>query len=136
TIVDFNEHARRGEDPVFSRGGNVYDHSQGDPGHTPNPNVGPLGRGPYYAVVLHPGDAGTVFGMDTNADGQVRSCDGGLVPGLFAVGLDQNSVMRGAYPGGGSGIGPGMTFGYRAAKHIVAQSGGQHSEQPALLKRA
>lgn len=136
TIVEFNEHARRGEDPVFGRGDNVYDHSQGDYEHVLNPNVGPLGNGPYYAVALHPGDVSTVLGMDTNADGQVRSGDGGVVPGLYAVGLDQHSVMRGVYPGGGSGIGPGMTFGYRAARHIAAQSGRRLSESARLIERA
>jgi hypothetical protein len=48
--------------------------------------------------------------------------EGAVINGLYAVGLDQNSVMRGVYPGGGSGIGPGMTFGYRAAKHLAAKS--------------
>ena len=56
--------------------------------------------------------------MQTNADAQVLSKEGRVIAGLYAVGLDQNSVMRGVYPGGGSGIGPGMTFGYRAARHL------------------
>jgi succinate dehydrogenase/fumarate reductase flavoprotein subunit len=120
TVDEFNEHARRGQDPQFGRGANIYDNSQGDQAHKPNPNVGPVGGGPYYAVALQPGDIGTTFGMDTNEDAQVLSGDGGVVRGLYAVGLDQNSVMRGEYPGGGSGIGPGMTFGYRAALRMVA----------------
>jgi succinate dehydrogenase/fumarate reductase flavoprotein subunit len=119
TVAEFDEHAARGEDPRFGRGANIYDNSQGDFSHKPNPNVGPVGDGPYYAVALQPGDVSTVLGMDTNADGQVRSQSGDIVPGLYAVGLDQNSVMRGVYPGGGSGIGPGMTFGYRAALRLA-----------------
>jgi acetyltransferase-like isoleucine patch superfamily enzyme len=120
TVAEFNKHASLGADPIFHRGANVYDNSQGDPDHKPNPNVSPLERSPFYAVALHPGDVSTIYGMDTNANAQVRSCDGGLVPGLYAVGLDQNSVMRGVYPGGGSSIGPGMTFGYRAARHLAS----------------
>jgi hypothetical protein len=81
-----------------------------------------LGEGPYYVVALQPGDISTVLGMATNGDAQVRARDGGFVRGLYAVGLDQNSVFRGVYPGGGSGIGPGMTFGYRAALHMASGS--------------
>jgi succinate dehydrogenase/fumarate reductase flavoprotein subunit len=120
TVAEFDHHARLGQDPRFGRGQNVYDHSQGDPTHKPNPNLAPLGKGPYYAVALQPGDIGTTLGMDTNADAQVLSDTGEVVRGLYAVGLDQNSVMRGEYPGGGSGIGPGMTFGYRAAMHLAS----------------
>jgi succinate dehydrogenase/fumarate reductase flavoprotein subunit len=120
TVAEFDKHAATGQDPAFGRGANVYDHSQGDFAHKPNPNVGPLGAGPYYAVALQPGDIGTTLGMDTNADAQVLSGTGSIVRGLYAVGLDQNSVMRGEYPGGGSGIGPGMTFGYRAALHLAS----------------
>lgn len=120
TVAKFNQHAALGTDPQFGRGGNIYDNSQGDPSHKPNPNLGALGEGPYYAVALYPGDIGTTFGMDTNANAQVLSGAGSVVRGLYAVGLDQNSVMRGEYPGGGSGIGPGMTFGYRAALHLAA----------------
>jgi len=120
TVEEFNKGARDGKDPLFHRGGNIYDNSQGDFNHKPNPNLGPLEHGPYYAVTLHPGDVGTVLGMDTDANAQVRSVGGGLIRGLYAVGLDQNTVFRGVYPGGGSGIGPGMTFGYRAARHMAS----------------
>jgi len=120
TVADFNKYARDGEDPRFHRGTNAYDNSQGDFEHKPNQNIAPVETGPFYAVALHPGDVSTVLGMDTDANGQVRSQNGGLVTGLYAVGLDQNSVMRGVYPGGGAGIGPGMTFGYRAARHLAS----------------
>jgi FAD binding domain len=119
TIREFNRHAQQGNDPLFDRGGNVYDRFLGDPAHSPNPSLAPV-EGPFCAVRLQPGDVSTVLGLETGADAQVRSTDGNNVPGLYAVGLDQNSVMRGVYPGGGSGIGPGMTFGYRAARHLAS----------------
>lgn len=46
--------------------------------------------------------------------------DGTITEGLYAVGVDANSIFRGAYPGGGASLGPGMTFGYIAARHIAA----------------
>jgi succinate dehydrogenase/fumarate reductase flavoprotein subunit len=119
TIREFNRHAQQGNDPLFDRGGNVYDRFLGDPAHSPNPSLAPV-EGPFCAVRLQPGDVSTVLGLETGADAQVRSTGGNNVPGLYAVGLDQNSVMRGVYPGGGSGIGPGMTFGYRAARHLAS----------------
>jgi succinate dehydrogenase/fumarate reductase flavoprotein subunit len=119
TVSEFNRHAGKGEDPVFFRGANAYDNSQGDPSHKPNPNLRSLDdTGPYYAVCLHPGDVSSVLGLSTDEDARVLSADGTAIDGLYAVGLDQNTVMRGIYPGGGSGIGPGMTFGYRAALHM------------------
>jgi succinate dehydrogenase/fumarate reductase flavoprotein subunit len=126
TVAKFNENAKQGIDPLFRRGENVYDHSQGDFEHKPNPNIAPLERAPFYAVVICPGDVSTVYGLKTNVDAQVLSENGAVIPGLYAVGLDQNSVMRGEYPGGGSGIGPGMTFGYRAALHLATMAKRKH----------
>jgi len=120
TVAEFDVHASKGEDPQFKRGGNAYDPSQGDLTHLPNPNVGPVGKGPYYALTLHPGNVSTVLGMATDINGQVLDKDGSPIVGLYAVGLDQNTVFRGKYPGGGSSIGPAMTFGYRAARNIAA----------------
>ncbi|MGN5478124.1 FAD-binding protein [Cupriavidus basilensis] len=45
--------------------------------------------------------------------------NGRPIDGLYAVGLDSNSMMRGCYPGGGLALGPAMTFGRIAARHIL-----------------
>jgi hypothetical protein len=38
------------------------------------------------------------------------------------VGNDMHSIMGGVYPAPGITIGPGVTFGYLAAKHAVARA--------------
>lgn len=60
-----------------------------------------------------------MYGLDTNTDAQVLSDTGKVVQGLYAVGADMNNPMKGAYPGGGCTLGPGMVFGYRVGQHIA-----------------
>ncbi|NDZ18180.1 dehydrogenase [Variovorax sp. WS11] len=119
TVQRFDEAARRGEDPEFGKGADAHSRFRGDQTHQPNPSVAPVGPGPYYAVVLYPGDLSTVGGLDTNGRAQVLNGQRQPIPGLYAAGLDMNSMMRGRYPGGGSSIGPAMTFGYIAARHMA-----------------
>jgi len=128
TVSRFNEGALRGEDPDFGKGADAHSKFRGDQTHQPNPSLGPIGDGPYYAVALHPGDLSTVGGLDTNGNAQVLDAGGQPIAGLYASGLDMNSMMRGRYPGGGSSIGPAMTFGYIAARHMARGTvkAGQH----------
>ncbi|RSL55648.1 hypothetical protein CEP51_014519 [Fusarium floridanum] len=120
TVNRFNEHARQGKDPDFHRGEHPFDNSYGDFSHKPNVNLRPLEKGPFYAVALYPGNLSTLYGLDTNKDAQVLNDKGNAIPGLYAAGADQNSVMMGKYPGGGSCLGPAMVFGYRAAMHMAS----------------
>jgi len=119
TINHFNAMARTGIDTDFNRGGDAYNRFFGDPNHRPNPCLGPIETAPFYAIKLHPGSIGTVRGLETSADAQVLRADGSPIRGLYAVGLDQNSVFRGVYVGAGAAVGPGMVFGYRAARQII-----------------
>lgn len=120
TVAAFNADAAQGRDSGFGRGGNAYDRSQGDITHKPNPNLAPLGKGPYVAVKLHPGSASTFLGLRTSARAQVLDRNEEPIPGLFAVGLDQNSIFKGAYPSGGTSLGPILTFGYIAGKTLAS----------------
>jgi succinate dehydrogenase/fumarate reductase flavoprotein subunit len=120
TIDQFNVHARRGEDPQFGRGSTPYNRKQGDPLHAPNPCVAPIEQGPFYAVKVLPGSFGTFAGLKTNGHAQVLGRDGTPITGLYAVGTDMASVMRGFYPSGGINLGPAMTFGYIAGRHAAA----------------
>jgi succinate dehydrogenase/fumarate reductase flavoprotein subunit len=119
TIAAFNRHAARGEDPEFQRGSDAYQRFNGAPGHTPNPCIAPLDRPPFYAVRVIPSELGTFAGIATNASAQVIDRDGQPIPGLYAAGNDAASVMGGTYPAAGITIGPAMTFGYIAARHMA-----------------
>ncbi len=120
TIDEYNRHAVKGADPQFGKGGNRYGHFLGDLSHQPNPNIAPLDQGPYYAVWMYPGDIGNFAGIRTDHRARVLRRDGGVVDGLYAVGNDMRSVFGGTYPGGGSLIGPAMTFGFIAARDLAA----------------
>jgi succinate dehydrogenase/fumarate reductase flavoprotein subunit len=122
TIADFNGPARNGEDPAFHRGTDPYQRFNGAPGHLPNPCIAPLDTPPYYAVRVVPSELGTFAGIATNASAQVIDAEGQPICGLYAVGNDAASVMGGTYPAAGITIGPAMTFGYIAARHIATET--------------
>lgn len=129
TVQRFNVNARQGVDPDFGRGGDVYDHSQGDPEHKPNPNLGPIETGPFYALRLLPGDIGTFSGIRTDGNARVLDADGAPIPGLYAAGNDALNFLSGAYAGAGATLGPGMTLAYIAANHLSAAA-----EMPAQVQ--
>jgi len=119
TVARFNGPAARGEDPDFAKGSTAYNRSLGDPTVTPNPCVAPLAKGPFYAVKLVIGDLGTFAGVRTDAASRVLDRAGNPIPGLYAAGNDSASIMGGNYPGGGITLGPAMTFGWVAARHMA-----------------
>jgi predicted oxidoreductase len=119
TIAAFNQPARRGEDPEFQRGSDAYQRFNGAPDHKPNPCIAPLDTPPFYAVRVVPSELGTFAGIATDANGHVIDRDGQPVEGLYAVGNDAASVMGGTYPAAGITIGPALTFGYIAGRHLA-----------------
>ncbi|WP_278939316.1 FAD-dependent oxidoreductase [Pseudomonas helleri] len=119
TVDDYNRHAQTGQDPQFGRGSTPYNRKQGDPLHKPNPCVAPISKGPFYAVKVEPGCFGTFAGLKTNEHTQVLNADGQAIKGLYAAGTDMASIMGGYYPAGGINLGPALTFGYIAGRHIA-----------------
>jgi succinate dehydrogenase/fumarate reductase flavoprotein subunit len=118
-VASFNAAASLGNDPIFDRGQSAYDRYRGDPRIQPNANVRPLGEGPYYGLELFLGTLGTKGGPRTNARGQVLSVDGAPIHGLFAAGNVAANVFGPGYPGAGSTLGSGMTFGRLAGQAVV-----------------
>ncbi|MCI5076491.1 FAD-dependent oxidoreductase [Oricola sp.] len=119
TVARFNAHAETGDDPDFGRGRSPYNDMQGDADHRPNPALGALRNGPYYAVKVVPGSLGTFAGLRTDGAARVLGAAGAPIGGLYAVGNDMASVMGGNYPSGGITLGPAMTFGYVAGRVLA-----------------
>jgi glycine/D-amino acid oxidase-like deaminating enzyme len=123
SVARINAHAASGIDTDFGRGGTVYSQNIGDASAgTRNPNLGPLEQGPYYAVRLYPGDIGACTGFATDEHARLLDTCGQAIAGLYAVGNDQHSIMGGVYTAPGITIGPGLVFGYLAARHALARS--------------
>jgi 3-oxosteroid 1-dehydrogenase len=119
TINRFNADAAKGEDPDFHRGKPAYDRMYGDPRVTPNPCLRPLDQGPFYAMPIYPGDIGTNGGLLTDSNARVLDHSNRPIFGLYAIGNNAASTMGESYPGAGVTIGPALTFGYLAARHLT-----------------
>jgi succinate dehydrogenase/fumarate reductase flavoprotein subunit len=124
TMERFNADAERGEDTEFHRGEDVYSRYLGDADHGPNPCLAPLRKPPFHAIELALSDLGTVAGLRTTEDCEVIGADGRPIGGLYAVGNDMQSIMRGRYPGPGITLGPALTFGYLAGLHVAGKEAG------------
>lgn len=120
TITRFNGFAQSGSDLDFERGGTAYECACGDPAVAPNPALGELSKPPYYAVEIVPSDIGTFAGLKTDAAARVLGSDRTPIAGLYAVGNDAASAFGGTYPAAGITIGLAMTFGYLAARDVIA----------------
>jgi len=116
TVRHFNIGARRGEDPAFGRGGDIYQRHLGDAEHQPNPCVAPIVTPPFFAVKVEPADLGIAAGLVTDTAARVLDADDRHIPGLWACGNDMQSVMNGAYPGPGITLGPALVFGWIAGR--------------------
>lgn len=124
SVDQMNRYAGTGVDPDFQRGVTAYQQNIGDAtAGTRNPNLGPLHTAPFCAVKLHPGDIGAATGFATDGDARVLDAGGRPIPGLYAVGNDMHSIMGGVYTAPGITIGPGLVFGYLAARHASARRG-------------
>ncbi|WP_066341476.1 FAD-dependent oxidoreductase [Azohydromonas lata] len=119
TVDRFNGQAERGVDEDFERGNARADHVMGDPSHGPNPCLGPVRKAPFYALKVFPGDSTTTVGLRVDARARVLDMQDAPVPGLYAIGLDMNSLWRGRAPGNGANNTLSLTFGFIAG-HALA----------------
>lgn len=136
TIERFNGFCREGKDRDFGRGDSLYDRYYASPKVKPNPALGRLERGPFYAIPVWPGDLGTKGGIVTDEHARALREDGSVVRGLYATGNSSASVMAKTYPGAGGTIGPAMTFGYVAALHALGATGALSEDSPRVAEAA
>ncbi|MGJ4969589.1 MULTISPECIES: FAD-dependent oxidoreductase [unclassified Bradyrhizobium] len=123
TVAAFNADAALGQDPTFGKGSRAYNRYQGDALHGPNPCVAPIKDGPFYAIKMVIGDLGTYAGIRTDAHARALDAQGQPIEGLYAAGNDMASIMGGNYPGAGITLGPALTFGYIAGRHLAERAG-------------
>ena len=60
-----------------------------------------------------------VGGIVTDVDARVLDTAGHPINGLYAVGNNAASAMGESYPGAGVTLGPALTFGYIAGRHVM-----------------
>ncbi|MFJ9313642.1 3-oxosteroid 1-dehydrogenase [Pimelobacter simplex] len=120
TVARFNGFAAEGVDHDHHRGESAYDHYYGDLTNKPNPSLGAIAKGPFYAARMVPADLGTKGGIRTDPRARALRADGTPIPGLYAAGNTSAALMGHTYAGPGATIGPALVFGYLAALDCAA----------------
>jgi succinate dehydrogenase/fumarate reductase flavoprotein subunit len=120
TVAKVNADAATGKDSQFGKGETQIDIEIGDLKHKPNACFGAMGDGPYYAIEIYPGDGSTTVGVRIDDQCRVLNQDGAPVAGLWAAGLDANSIWQGKSPAHGCNVGPAMVTGFIAGQSIAA----------------
>lgn len=118
-IERFNGFCATGKDLDFNRGDRAFDRAHGDHTVKPNPCLGAIEQGPFYAVAIYPHDVGTAGGVVADEYARVLHKDGSPIPGLYAFGNVSAPVFGRSYPGAGASIAASFTFGYVAARHCA-----------------
>ncbi|MFG1923353.1 FAD-dependent oxidoreductase [Cryptosporangium sp. NPDC048952] len=125
TVEEFNGYARSGVDEQFHRGEAPWDRTieylAGPHTDGPNPCLGVLDRGPFYAAKIVLSDLGTKGGLVTDAAARVLRPDGSVIGGLYASGNTMAPATGRIYPGAGGPIGSSMVFSYLAAVDLAQQ---------------
>ena len=110
-------------DVDFHRGESAHDTWWGDPSvkGTPQATLGPIEKGPFYAIEVKSGALGTKGGPKTNQNGAVLNVDGSIIQGLYAAGNVMASPMGMTYGGAGGTLAPGMVFGFLAGRDAASR---------------
>ena len=120
TVERFNGFCKSGVDTDFARGTVLWSALMAGDMKLPNPNLGEIERGPFYAVKLQHVSLGAEnAGLPIDGDGNVLTPMGDRIQGLYATG---NSTAwqdwGGGYSSGVAGM-RGMLYGFRAALQMT-----------------
>jgi 3-oxosteroid 1-dehydrogenase len=124
TITTFNRYCEKGEDPEFKRGTFPWGALMcGDPSYKPNANLGPLIKGPFYAVQLHRMAGGGIAAAGIVGDEHCRALgwDNEPIDGLYVAGNSMARLDNGAVMQSGITNARGMTHGYLAGRHAAGK---------------
>lgn len=137
TVHRFNEAARNGFDADFGKGSSRFNRAMGCAGQAPNPCLGPLQAPPFYAVRISVGHMATLAGLQTDLCGRALDREGRPIEGLYLAGNDRVNLFRGACPGGGITLGPGMTWAHLTGLTLagVQRAEPRRAETQAALTR-
>lgn len=122
TVARFNGFCETGIDEDFARGSVPWGRIMtGDPRRS-NPNLGPIGRPPFYAVKLERVNMGVpTAGLAIDIDGRVLDARDQPITGLYAAGNSASWLdIGGGYNSGIANM-RGMLYGYLAALHMTGQ---------------
>lgn len=116
-VERYNGFVAAGRDADFGRG-TVWFEGLSSGGPSPEKNLQAIERAPFYAMRLYNGVFGTIGGLRIDQHARVLQGDGTSIEGLYAAGNVAEGVLGQTYPGGGSSLGPNITFGYLAGRHL------------------
>jgi 3-oxosteroid 1-dehydrogenase len=120
-VARFSANARQLVDPDFGRGTVWFEGFTGG-GPKPELSLAPIDEAPFYALRMYDGALGTAGGLAIDRDARVLSMTGEPIEGLYAAGNAAASLFGPTYPSGGVTLGPALTFGYLAGRHLAGVS--------------
>lgn len=103
TIARFNEFSKKGKDEEFDRKAAT---------------LGPIDKGPFYALPLYAGGPNTKGGIMANAEREVLDWEGKPIPRLYTAG-EISSALKFVYQGGGN-LTECIVYGRIAGKNAAA----------------
>lgn len=124
TVARFNEFSATGDDLDYRRGTFPWGAIMcGDPNQKPNPNMGPIEKGPFYAVELKRMGGGGITSSGILVDEHCRAVGWNDKPieGLYLAGNSASRLDNGALMQSGITNARGMTHGYLAGKHAAGK---------------
>ncbi len=119
TVERFNAAAAAGQDRDFGRPAG-RDAAAVDKRR--RAGLDPIATAPFLAMPFNRSILATKGGPRTNDQAEVLRADGSIIPGLFCAGVAMANPLGTRSVGAGTTIGPNMTWGYVAAKRMLARN--------------